>query len=195
LLALVAPLLTLAPGAHASVKSYKWEDASGETVYRPTPPDDPDQPYCMRRGDGPWSCYSGADSFQRPPPDPDIMTEAERQRRSDQLLTSRFRSLDAIDASMDERLEQLEFEKRAVRQNLRSERQTLFRHIRAAADRQRAQLPVTDRQLEDLARIRVNLRSTEATLARMDDQEREIRQAHEAMKNRYRELLQNTTSP
>ena len=29
----------------------------------------------------------------------------------------------------------------------------------------------------------------------MDDQEREIRQAHEAMKNRYRELLQNTTSP
>jgi hypothetical protein len=185
----------LTPGASASVKSYKWEDATGETVYHPTPPDDPDQPYCMRQGDGPWTCYSGADSFQRPPPDPDIMTEAERQRRSDQLLTSRFRSLDAIDASMEERLEQLEYEKRAVRQNLRSERQTLFRQIRAAADRQRAQLEVTDRQLEDLARIRVNLRSTDAILARMDDQEREIRQAHEAMKTRYRELLQNTTSP
>lgn len=185
----------LADVANASVKSYKWEDPSGETVYHPTPPGDPDQPYCMREGDGPWTCYSGADSFQRPPPDPDILTEAERQRRSDQILTSRFRSLEAIDDSLAERLEQLEFEKRAVRQNLRSERETLFRHIRTAADRQRARLAVTDRQLEDLARIRVNLRSTEATLARMDEQERDIRRAHEAMKNRYRELLQSNASP
>lgn len=188
-------MLLLAPGASASVKSYKWEDPSGETVYHPTPPDDPDQAYCMREGDGPWRCVSGADSFQRPPPDPNILTEAERQRRSDQLLTSRFRSIDAIDASMEERLQQLEFEKRAVNQNLRSEKQTLFRHIRAAADRQRAQLDVTEQQLQDLARIRATLRSTQATLARMDEQALEIRRAHETMKDRYRELLQSNTSP
>ncbi len=194
-MALAAPLLLLAPCAGASVKSYKWEDPSGETVYHPTPPDDPDQPYCVREGDGPWSCVSGADSFQRPPPDPNIMTPEERQRRSDQLLTSRFRSIDAIDDSMEERLQQLEFEKRAVNQNLRSEKQILFRHIRAAADRQRAQLEVTERQLQDIARIRTNLRSTQATLARMDEQALEIRRTHEAMKTRYRELLQSSTSP
>lgn len=195
--ALAAALLFLAlcASADASVKSYKWEDPSGETVYHPVPPDDPEQPYCMRRGDGPWTCYSGADTLERPAPDPDILTEAERQRRADQLLTSRYRSVDAIDASRDERLEQLEFEKRAVRQNLRSQRQILFGQIRAAADRQRAQLPITDRQLEDLEQVRTNLRSTEGTLARMDRQAIEIREAHEAMKDRYRELLQSNAPP
>lgn len=192
---LLAPLLMLTTGAVASVKSYKWEDPSGETFYRPTPPEDPVQPYCMRNGDGPWTCYSGADSLQRPPPDPDILTAAERQRRSDQLLTSRFRSLDEIDAGRDERLEQLELEKSAVRQNLRSQQQRLFREIRAAADRQRAGLEVTERQIKDIDRSRGTLRSTQATLARMDAKAQEIRQAHEAMKDRYRELLQSSTTP
>ena len=50
------------------------------------------------------------------------MTEAERQRRSDQLLTSRFRSLNAIDASMDERLEQLDPDNLSPREAL----QTLY---------------------------------------------------------------------
>ena len=189
------PLLLLTAWANADARSYKWEDPNGETVYRPTPPTDPNQAYCEREGSGPWTCFSGAGRLERPPPDPTALTEAERQRRSDQLLTSRFRSLDAIDANRDERLEQLEYEKRAVRQNRRNERQILFRHLRAAADRQRAQLEVTDQQLKDLARIRVTLQSTEATLLRMDEQEREIRRAHEAMKDRYRELMQRNPSP
>lgn len=165
-------------------------------MYRPTPPDDPDQPYCMREGDGgPWTCYTGAENFQEPPPDPSILTEAERQRRSDQLLTSRFRSIDAIDTARDDRLQQLELERRAVLRNLETQQQTLFGQIRAAADRQRAQLEVTADQLNDLARSRAILRSTEATLARMDQQETDIRRLHEEMKDRYRVLLQSNTSP
>ncbi|MEE4175048.1 MAG: hypothetical protein V2I57_12415 [Xanthomonadales bacterium] len=164
-------------------------------MYHPTPPDDPDQPYCMRRDDGPWTCYSGAESFQRPAPDPNILTEAERQRRSDQLLTSRFRSLDAIDTARDERLQQLELERRSVRRNLETQKQMLFGQIRSAADRQRARLTVTEGQLEELAQTRAALRSTEATLTRMDQQETEIRRSHEAMKDRYRELLQSSTTP
>ncbi|MEM1413146.1 MAG: hypothetical protein AAGH19_12390 [Pseudomonadota bacterium] len=188
-------LMTTLAAAQSDSARYKWVDDAGHTYFKPIPPEDPNQPYCMRRSDGPWTCYEGADRLDAPPPDPDIMNEAERQKRYDQLLTSRFRSLDDIDRGREERLAQLEFERKAVESNLASQKRVLFSQIRAAADRQRAGLTVTEQQLADLALTRTSLRNNEAVIARLDRQSAEITREHEVMKDRYRELLQTQSAP
>lgn len=188
-------LLALAAPAGADGKRFKWVDDDGKTIFEPVPPDDPARPYCMRDDDGPWTCFDGASRLEAPPPAPDIMTARERQRRADQLLLSRFRSLEAIDRGQAERLAQLDFERRTVERNLELQRRALFEQIGAAADQQRAGLPVTAPQLTTLDRTRANLRDTQAVLARLDAQALEIRREHEAMKQRYRELLEAGPAP
>lgn len=188
-------LLALAAPAAADGKRFKWIDDDGETIFEPVPPDDPTRPYCMRDDDGPWTCFDGARRLEAPPPAPDIMTAQERQRRADQLLLSRYRSLEAIDRGREERLAQLDFERRTVERNLALQRRALFDQIRAAADQQRAGLPVTAPQLTNLDRTRTSLRDTQGVLARLDAQALEIRREHEAMKQRYRELREAGSAP
>lgn len=188
-------LVALAAPAAADGKRFKWVDDDGETIFQPVPPVDPARPYCMREDDGPWTCFDGAESLAAPAPAPDILTARERQRRADQLLLSRYRSLEAIDRGREERLSQLAFERRTVERNRTLQRRALFEQIRAAADQQRAGLPVATPQLERLERSRSNLRDTGEVLDRLDAQALEIRREHEAMKERYRQLMQAAAAP
>lgn len=188
-LGLLVTALLIATPAAAEVKKFKTVNEDGQVIYGPTPPDDPNQPYCEREGDGPWTCFEKAESLIPPPPPEDVMTAEQRQRREDQLLMSRYRTLDGIEQAEDERLRQLEFEQRTVERNHQSQQNTLFDHIRSAADRQRAGLEVTERQREQIQATRQTLGVTERTLERLERQADEIRSEHDALRDRFRELM------
>ncbi len=99
-LAAAATLLLTGP-AWAQV-SYRWvDDASGEYVYSPTPPDDEDQPYVMMRNGLIVETYEGLERLERPadgsgtPEDRErdrARREAEKQRKADALLLLQYRT-------------------------------------------------------------------------------------------------------
>jgi hypothetical protein len=193
--AVLLTALLAVPVLAAPVKKFKWLTPAGETIFRPTPPDDPNQPYCHRLDDGPWTCVGGADQLEPPPPDPDIMTAEEKQRQEDLLLRTRYRSLDDIERQLQEELDQVEFQRNVALSNQRLQQAQLFTSIRVAADRQRAGMTVKDEQLAQVHLARENLRMTEDTLNLIAAEETRLRERHELRRTRFLQLMEQYASP
>jgi hypothetical protein len=176
-------------------QKYKWLTADGQTIFRPTPPEDPGQPYCQRLNDGPWTCFSGADTLEEPPPDPALTTEEDRQRQQDLLLRTRYRSLADIDTQLQEELDQVSFQRNVALSNQRMQETQLFQSIATAADRQRAGLEVEQEQLNAVQQARENLRMTQDALALIELEDSRVRARFEERKIRYRQLMEQYASP
>lgn len=183
------------PVLAAPTTSFKWLTAEGETVFNPTPPDDPNQPYCHRGDDGPWTCVAGADQFEPPPPDPNIMTAEDRQRQQDLLLRTRYRSLDDINQHFREEMDQFEFQRNVALSNHRLQQDHLFAAIKVAADRVRAGMEVQQEQLIQVQLARDNLQMTVDSLDLIAAEEASIRERHEKRKSRFMELMEQFASP
>jgi len=193
--ALLLTALLAVPVLAAPVKKFKWLTVEGETIFNPTPPDDPNQPYCHRLDDGPWTCVRGADQFEPPPPDPNIVSAQDRQRQQDLLLRTRYRSLEDIDYQFQEEMDQFVFQRNVALSNQRLQQDQLFAAIKVAANRERAGLEVQDDQLAQVKLARDNLQMTNDTLVLIAAEETRLRERNDARKARYLELMEQYASP
>lgn len=190
-------LLTLVAAANPAVaaNNYLWTDDTGKSWSRETPPDDPDQPYCIIEANGFKTCFDGAERLAAPAPDPSVLEEEKRQQRQEQLKRMRYPTLDAIDQGRDEQLRQLDFERETVLRNQESQQRLLFEQIQDAADRQRAGLAVPPQQLDAMEVTRRNLDDNKATLERIDTRADDIRREFDALEDQFRTLDEGQATP
>lgn len=194
LAALAASLLTTAALA---ADSYRWvEPESGETMYSPTPPTDPDIPYVVLRDGVVIRTFEGSERFERPDSEFEAQRRAEEaQRKADGLLMVQFKSFDDIDRAMEAELDNLRYDFNLLDGTYVSLEKSLFEQIGVAADRQRAGLRVTARQTEQIDSIRTRMQDNRRDRAELDTREVRIRQEYDGKRERYRYLLEQSSSP
>ena len=203
LLAAAATLLLAGP-AWAQV-SYRWvDDASGEYVYSPTPPDDEDQPYVMMRNGLIVETYEGLERLERPGSEaggPEVTEaelarrEAEKQRKADALLLLQYRTFEDLDSALEAELGNLRYDENHVDGTYESLERSLHSHIGAAADRQRAGLEVTDADIARIEGLRDRMRANRKTREELAQREVNVRAEFEAKRQRLLYLKDQRGSP
>ena len=192
LAALAASLLTTAALA---ADSYRWEDPeTGQTMYAPTPPTDPDQPYVVLRDGVVIRTFEGSERFDRPDDELEAQRRAEEaQKKADALLLVQFKSFQAIDAAMEAELDNLRYDYNLLDGTHESLEKSLFEQIGVAADRQRAGLRVPTRQAESIESIRSRMKDNREARDELDVREIRIREEYDAKRERYRHLIEQNS--
>lgn len=182
--------LLLMPGLAIADISYRWTDTAGEVHYRPTPPTDPDQPFVMLR-DG--QVVQRFDGLERPEvPDSEFAEERrieEEQRKRDALLLVQFQSLADIDKAMEAQLEPIRQDYKLIDGTYASLQKSLFEQIEVAANRQRAGLPVSTYELEQVTGIRERMNDNRRSRGLSQAREDRVREEHEEKRARFEIIL------
>jgi hypothetical protein len=179
-------VIFLVPAVAVADISYRWTDEAGEVHYRPTPPTDPDQPYVMLRDGQVVERYAG---LERPEiPESEFAEERrleEEQRKRDALLLVQFRSLDDIDEAMEAQLAPIQQDYKLIDGTYASLQKSLFDQIEVAANRQRAGLPVSQYELDQVMGIRERMNENRYTRSLSQAREDRIRKEHEEKRERF----------
>lgn len=166
--------------------TYRWTDEGGEVHYRPTPPTDPDQPFVMLRDGQVVERYAG---LERPEiPESEFAEERrleEEQRKRDALLLVQFQSLEDIDEAMEAQLAPIQQDYKLIDGTYVSLQKSLFDQIRVAADRQRAGLPVSQYELDQVMSIRARMNENRHSRSLSQAREDRIREEHDEKRERF----------
>lgn len=194
---IAAAFAALLPLAAQATDSYRWIDPeSGETIYSPIPPTDPDLPYARLRDGMVIEQYSGSELIMRPESEFDAArSAAEAQRKADALLMVQFKSCDAIATAMEAELDNLGYDYNLVDGTYTSLRKSLMEQIGVAADRQRAGLAVAGHERDKFESIRARLAENRESRHELDLREQSIRSEYDAKRARYQYLLQQQDPP
>lgn len=169
--------------------TYRWTDNSGEIHYRPTPPTDPDQPYALLRDGVVAQRFAG---LERPEvPDSEFAEERrleEAQRKADALLLVQFQTLTDVDEAMEAQLAPIRQDYKLIDGSYANLQKSLFEQIHVAANRQRAGLPVSSYELEQVSGIRMRMSDNRESRSMSEAREQRIRQDHEDKKLRLRAI-------
>ena len=189
-------LSLLCPALAWAEVTYSWVAADGETIYSPTPPLDPDQPYAMLENGVIVERFERSERLERPETEDLRKLEAERQQRTrDALLMVEFKSLEDIDVAMEEELGTLGYDFNLVDSTYDSLHQSLLDQIGMAADRQRAGLAVQQHDLDRIQSIRDRMTGNREDRQELETREAGIRDEYARKKERYRELLDAQAGP
>lgn len=194
---IAAVCAALLPLAALAADSYRWLDPeSGETIYSPTPPTDPDQPYAVLRDGVIVARYLGSEKIEKPESEYDEQRRREEaQRKADALLRVQFKSCADIAAAMEAELDNLRYDYNLLDGTYASLRNSLMEQIGIAADRQRAGLAVAGHQLDQFESIRGRLAENRASREGLAVREQSIRAEYDAKRARYQQLLQAQDAP
>lgn len=185
LLATLATFL-LCPGVVLADVSYRWTDEAGEVHYRPTPPTDPDQPFVMLRDGQVVERFNG---LERPEvPESEFAEERrlqEEQRKRDALLLVQFKTLADIDEAMEAQLAPIQQDYKLIDGTYASLQNSLFQQIEVAANRQRAGLPVSQYELDQVMGIRQRMDENRRSRSLSEAREVRIREEHDEKRERF----------
>lgn len=191
LLTVLAAVL-LATSALAA-DSYRWQDPeTGQLIYSPTPPTDPDQPYVQLRDGQVIRSFEGSERFEQPDSERELERRAaEAQRKSDALLLLKYKRIEDIDEAMEAELDNLRYDFNLLDGTYESLEKSLFEQIGLAADRQRAGLPVATHQADQLESIRSRMAENREDRKTLVAREEAIRTEFAGTRERYQSLLDN----
>jgi hypothetical protein len=193
LAALVGLLLLFASAAAEAKTTYRWMDESGEIKYGEAPPRG--VPYWVSRDGAVWQRREPETSVE-----PEVEEEAEleplltpqeKKAQQDILLLARYRTIEDIQLARQLELDYLKLDERTEREELRNLNEYLYAYLRAAADRQRAGLPVEAQQRRQIETVRRRLRSTEQTRDAHRARRTAIDEKYELEMQRFQELKGN----
>jgi hypothetical protein len=185
-------LAALLPIAALAADSYRWVDPdSGETMYSPTPPKNPDIPYDLLRDGVVIERYQGSEKVETPESEYEAAREAEEaKRRADALLLMQYKNCAAIEAAMDEELDGLRYDYTLLDGTYASLKKSMIEQIGVAADRQRAGLAVANHDLDKFESIRGRMAENRVSRDGLALREQRIRDEYGAKRARYQQLLQ-----
>ena len=106
------------------------------------------------------------------------------------FLLLRYHSEQEIVDAMNVEIKQLNYDRRLLEGSRDSMNQAWRGHIRVAANRQRAGLPVAGDVSEEISGLQANLASNEKEIATLDLREQQIRQEFQEQLDRYRYLVE-----
>ncbi|MEM1413147.1 MAG: hypothetical protein AAGH19_12395 [Pseudomonadota bacterium] len=193
---LLVALGTLSATAAQAADSYRWKDLrSGQTVFSPIPPKDPNQPYVLMRDGIVVAAYEGSERLVRPDSEFDAQLAAEEaQRKADALLQVQYKNLEDIEEAMEVELENLRYDFNLIDGTYDSLEKSLFEQLEIAADRQRAGLKVPARTKEKIRALRVRMEANRENREGLDVREQQIRQEYDGKRDRYRYLLEQQST-
>ena len=129
------------------------------------------------------------DSSGLPRPKP-LYTEEEKQLRMDNFLMLRYDSEQEIVDAMNVEIKQLNYDRRLLEGSRESMHDAYRGRIRMAADKQRAGVPVTGDVSAEIVDLQSKLADNAASIAALDEREKEIRVEFQAQLDRYRYLVE-----
>jgi hypothetical protein len=207
-----AILCALVAGATpAAAEVYRWVDENGEVHYSESlPPDYEDKGFDVLNRQG---MVVEEDRKLTPEPPPEVpvkdepqelprdasgmprpkaaFSEAEMQQRMDNFLMLRYESEQEILDAMNVEIKQLNYDRRLLESSRASSQAAYRGHVKLAADRQRAGLPVKQATVREINVNRAELVKVETALDGLQKRENSIRADFEKQLERYRYLVEN----
>ena len=207
----IVALLGIFVAAAATADVWRWVDENGEVHYSESlPPDYEDKGYDVLNRQG---MVVEKDRKLTPEPPPEVpveeepqelprdasgmprpkaaFSEAEMQQRMDTFLMLRYESEQEILDAMNVEIRQLNYDRRLL-EGSRASSEAAFRgHVKLAADRQRAGLPVKEATVREINTNRAELAKVESALDGLQQRENSIRADFEKQLERYRYLVEN----
>ena len=195
----------------ALAEVYRWVDENGEVHYSESlPPDYEDKGYDVLNRQG---MVVEKDRKLTPEPPPEVpveeepqelprdasgmprpkaaFSEAEMQQRMDTFLMLRYESEQEILDAMNVEIRQLNYDRRLLESSRASSEEAFRGHVKLAADRQRAGLPVKEATVREINTNRAELAKVESALDGLQQRENSIRADFEKQLERYRYLVEN----
>lgn len=203
-------MLILAAGLFAAPLAlaqnlYRWVDEEGKVHFTTTlPPEAADRPYDIYSASGillervadPRALLQqqreeaqAAGAVKKPKP---LYSEEEKQNIADRLLLLKYRSEEEIAEAMNLELDHLKYDERIIEASQKSLENSLAEQVRAAANRQRAGLPIEETQERDIDVLRKRLRDNEESIAGLVARKQKIREDFDSELMRYRRLTAET---
>ena len=209
----VVTLFTAVVGASslAAAEVYRWVDENGEVHYSESLPPDykdrgfdrlnrdglvidenqkltPEPPKEAPKEDEPQELPRDASGLPRPKA---LYSESEMQQRMDNFLMLRYESEQEILDAMEVEIKQLNYDRRLLEGSKTSMEGAYHGNLHIAADRQRAGLPVDDKMVKDIQKLRVDLARNIKSLDSLQQREDAIRADFQKQIDRYRYLIEN----
>jgi len=199
-------LLSLGLLASASVFAenlYRWVDDQGEVHFTPTlPPDRADKPYDIYSPSGiliqrvtdpvaearrrQEAAAAAAAGRKKPKP---LYTEEQKKAIGDRLLLLKYRSEDELTEAMNLEIDHLKYDERILVATQQSLMNSLAGQVHIAANRQRAGLPIEEKQQKEIAVLHRRLRNNLVEMGKIDERKQQIRDHFDKELQHYRELV------
>jgi hypothetical protein len=208
-----AAVLCALVGAEATdaAEVYRWVDENGEVHYSESlPPNYQDKGYDVLNRQG---LVVAEDRKLTPEPPPEVpseeepqelprdasglprpkaaYSEAEMQQRMDNFLMLRYESEQEILDAMNVEIKQLNYDQRLLEGSRASSDEAFRGHVKLAADRQRAGLPVDPATVREINSNRAELAKVNTALEGLKQREESIRADFGRQLKRYRYLVEN----
>jgi hypothetical protein len=192
---LIAGILCLSVGT-LQAESYRWKDKEGKVHYgAAVPAEYAEQPYDILNSQGiviehvedtsiPIEVIAEERVKKRQP----LISDEERERQSDRLLVVQYRSEEDITNALELQIAQLGYDLRLIKQSYDSANTAINDQIAQAADRQRANLPISEDQHQGIENLYTRRARDEKKLASLSRRENAIRDRFQGYLDRYRFL-------
>lgn len=176
--------------------SYRWKDKEGKTHYgAAVPAEYAEQPYDVLNSQG--LVIEHVENTSTPIEErvaeaikgrQPLISEEERLRQSDRLLVVQYRSETDITDALELQLAQLGYDSRIIKQSNASANTAIRAQIAQAADQQRANLPISEKQQKGIDSLYARRAQDERKLKSLEKRENAIRERFQAYLDRYRFL-------
>jgi hypothetical protein len=192
---LIAGVLCLSVSS-LQAESYRWKDKEGKVHYgAAVPAEYAEQPYDVLNSQGiviehvedtsiPIEVIAEERVKKRQP----LISDEERERQSDRLLVVQYRSEEDITNALELQIAQLGYDLRLIKQSYDSANTAINDQIALAADRQRANLPISEDQHQGIENLYTRRARDEKKLASLSRRENAIRDRFQGYLDRYRFL-------
>jgi hypothetical protein len=142
-------------------ETYRWKDAEGKLHYGAVVPAEyADQPYDVISKSGivikhvePEQTALEVKAKEEIEDNSALIAAEKRQQQSDRLLLVRYRSEEVIHEELAVEIKQLGYDSKLIDQSAASTEAALREQLRQAADRQRANLPITPEQQKNIDKL------------------------------------------
>lgn len=194
--AFLAAALILAATTLAAA-TYRWKDKDGNIHYgEAVPAEYADQPYDVINDAGmviehvedttvPEAVREQEKEEEERKP---LISEEERARQYDRLLVIQYNSEDEIIAALENEVAQLGYDRDIIEQSNVSTVKAIRQHIRQAANKQRANLPLDEELQHNIERLYARLDADAEKSRALDRREAQIRERFNKDLERYRYL-------
>jgi hypothetical protein len=198
---LVTGMLAATP---LSAETYRWKDKEGKVHYgSAVPAEYADQPYDILNSAGiviervedtsvPMEVIQEQKEKKKRQP---LIPEEVRREQSDKLLVIQYESEDDILKALELEVAQLGYDSRLIEQSAAGTDQAIRDQIRLAADQQRANVPLSEAQKKEIAKLYARRKEDEKRRHDLQKREEQIRARFQSDLERYRVLTSKNKPP
>lgn len=193
-------LALLLAATSVAAETYRWKDKDGNVHYgESVPAEYAHQPYDIindagvvidRVEDTTVPLEVRQEQEQKARERAPLISLQERERQYDRLLVIQYRSEAEIIEARDNELAQLGYDRTIIEQTRVSTTNAIREQIREAADRQRANLPISEQQQSNIASLYARLDTDAEKSDALDRREAQIRERFDKALERYRYLTE-----